>query len=75
MFSLAANTSKLALIALCMQARERAITLIDCQMYTDHLASMGAREIDRTAFTGFLPKWTEQQANAGSWQEWAISRP
>ncbi len=75
MFSLAANTSKLALIALCKQAEALDITLIDCQMYTEHLASMGAREIDRSAFTTYLPKWSEQQANAGSWQEWKINRP
>src|SRR5690606_17093617 len=51
MFSLRANASKTALIALCETARYR---LIDCQVYTDHLASLGARMIARETYLHFL---------------------
>jgi len=47
MFSRADNASKAALKALVEQGGYR---MIDCQMYTGHLASLGAREIDRDAF-------------------------
>jgi len=44
MFSLVSNASKTALAHLCNSGLYR---LIDCQVYTDHLASMGARMITR----------------------------
>ena len=47
MFSLRPNASKLALIHLCKSSRYK---LIDCQMPTDHLQSMGARMISRDDF-------------------------
>ncbi len=47
MFSRADNASKAALKALAERGGYR---IIDCQMYTDHLASLGAREISRASF-------------------------
>jgi len=47
MFSTLPNTSKLALIALC---RSGIFDLIDCQVYTAHLESMGAKFIGRDEF-------------------------
>ena len=47
MFSLQPNASKLALIHLCKTGRYK---LVDCQMYTPHLESLGAKMIDRDAF-------------------------
>ncbi len=47
MFSKAPNTSKLALIALCQAGK---FNLIDCQVHTPHLESMGARFISREEF-------------------------
>lgn len=47
MFSRASNTSKLALAHLAMQGN---YGLIDCQMHTSHLASLGARLISRKEF-------------------------
>jgi leucyl/phenylalanyl-tRNA--protein transferase len=47
MFSLMSNASKLAFIHL---VENHNYNMIDCQMYTDHLASLGAREIDRVKF-------------------------
>src|SRR5690606_871568 len=45
MFSRASNASKVALTHLCQSNEYR---LIDCQVYTDHLASLGARMIPRS---------------------------
>ena len=45
MFSLEPNTSKLALIALARQMQQQGGSLIDCQIYTEHLESLGARFI------------------------------
>ncbi|MCR8557546.1 leucyl/phenylalanyl-tRNA--protein transferase [Mucilaginibacter sp. BJC16-A38] len=47
MFSLVSNASKSALIHLCKSGR---YDLIDCQVHTDHLASMGARMILRMEY-------------------------
>ena len=47
MFSHRTDASKIALAGLVAACRARAITLIDCQQNTPHLASFGAREISR----------------------------
>ena len=46
MFSRVSNASKAALVHLCGMS----YSLIDCQVYTDHLASMGARIISREEY-------------------------
>jgi leucyl/phenylalanyl-tRNA--protein transferase len=51
MFSKVSNASKLAFIYLATKKNYR---LIDCQIYNDHLASLGAREIDRKDFLNIL---------------------
>lgn len=45
MFSLKPSTSKLALISLALRMQELGGTIIDCQLPTPHLLSMGARMI------------------------------
>jgi leucyl/phenylalanyl-tRNA---protein transferase len=50
MFSNASNASKVALIHLCKSGYK----LIDCQVHTDHLASMGARTITRAEYMHWL---------------------
>ena len=56
MFSKVSNTSKLAFIHL---AKNKKYKLIDCQIYNKHLASLGAKEIDRELFLGILKNQTE----------------
>ncbi|MCL7762371.1 leucyl/phenylalanyl-tRNA--protein transferase [Polaribacter sp. Z014] len=51
MFSKVSNASKRAFIHL---AKKKEYTLIDCQMYNDHLASLGAKEIERDVFLKIL---------------------
>ena len=50
MFSLRSDASKIALAALTAFCRAQQIGLIDCQQNTDHLASLGAREMPRARF-------------------------
>lgn len=54
MFSNVSNASKYAFISYIMHLRTEGIKLIDCQVYTEHLESLGARMIDRAAFIKFL---------------------
>lgn len=53
MFSKMSNASKIALVYLVWSGTYE---LIDCQVHNDHLATLGAREIDRDAFLRFLLK-------------------
>ena len=50
MFAHATDASKIALAALVCLCRRSGVALIDCQQNTDHLASLGAREIERAQF-------------------------
>lgn len=54
MFSLVPNASKFAFIKLAEELEAKNYRLIDCQMHTDHLASLGAEEIPRKEFTKLL---------------------
>jgi leucyl/phenylalanyl-tRNA--protein transferase len=56
MFSHRTDASKIALAALVAFCRANAITLIDCQQNTGHLARLGAREISRSAFEAHLSR-------------------
>jgi leucyl/phenylalanyl-tRNA--protein transferase len=56
MFSHATDSSKVALAALVAFCRVHGIELIDCQQRTEHLASLGAREIPRPVFEGHLAR-------------------
>jgi leucyl/phenylalanyl-tRNA--protein transferase len=51
MFSRTRDASKLALVHLARTLQADGFGLIDCQMSTAHLASLGAREIPRREFT------------------------
>lgn len=60
MFSRAPNASKLALVHLVNLLNHRGIPMIDCQMQTEHLASLGARAIDRTVFLAHVRQAVDQ---------------
>lgn len=55
MFSLERDASKVAFHFLVQQLKDAEYRCIDCQVYTDHLASLGAREISRDDFITLLP--------------------
>ena len=54
MFSLTSNASKFAFIKLAQELNEKDYEIIDCQLHTDHLESLGAQEIPRTEFVKLL---------------------
>lgn len=54
MFSKVSNASKIAFIALAKQLEMANYRLLDCQVYNDHLASLGCVEIEREDFLKVL---------------------
>lgn len=58
MFSHASNASKYAFILLTQWLQQQGVVMIDCQVYTEHLESLGARMIDRKYFIELLEKNT-----------------
>ena len=54
MFSVAPNASKFAFIKLVEELRQREYELIDCQIHTDHLESLGAELMPRDEFLKIL---------------------
>ncbi len=54
MFSLVSNSSKVAFIYLNQILKEQNYHLLDCQVYNEHLASLGAVEIPRDVFMQYL---------------------
>lgn len=56
MFSAATNASKVALTALCRVARDRDLDLIDAQLPSDHLLSLGGIVVPRDAFLDRLDR-------------------
>lgn len=55
MFSKVSNASKIAFVNLVKNAPKQ-YKIIDCQIYNEHLASLGAEEISRTEFLNYLRK-------------------
>ena len=54
MFSKVSNASKVALINFAQKFRNEGGKLIDCQVYTSHLESLGAENIRRNKFVEYL---------------------
>lgn len=54
MFSIVSNASKYAFIMLARELKEKKYRLIDCQLYTKHLESLGAEEIPRKRYKAIL---------------------
>ncbi len=56
MFSKQSNASKYAFISYVQQLQKEGVVLVDCQVYTEHLKSMGAKMIERDLFLKILEK-------------------
>ena len=54
MFSLVSNASKVAFITLVTHLKHENYALLDCQVYNNHLASLGCKTIARTEFMNIL---------------------
>jgi leucyl/phenylalanyl-tRNA--protein transferase len=74
MFAHATDASKIALAHLVRFLADNGFGLIDCQMNTTHLASLGAREIPRSEFTGHLRRLTAIPPLCGRWAADAATR-
>ncbi len=72
MFSHRADASKIALAHLCVQLRRLGFGIIDCQMETAHLASLGARPIPRAEFRALLDRLVRQDPSPGRWPSDAV---
>jgi leucyl/phenylalanyl-tRNA---protein transferase len=68
MFALRADASKVAFVALVEQLRRWSIPLVDCQVYTAHLASLGAREWARSDFLAALRVALDRPTRLGPWR-------
>ena len=67
MFSKRANASKAALISLVICLRRLGFDLIDCQVETPHLGSLGARAIPRREFMVLLRRSLGFETLRGNW--------
>jgi leucyl/phenylalanyl-tRNA--protein transferase len=66
MFSRERDASKVALSRLVQECRSRDIKVIDCQVASPHLQSLGAREVSRAQFVALLRQYANR-APSGRW--------
>ena len=67
MFSRARDASKVAFVHLLHQLRRWGYQLVDCQVHSAHLASLGAENIDRETFCKLLDRWCGEGGHWGHW--------
>ncbi|MCW8891122.1 MAG: leucyl/phenylalanyl-tRNA--protein transferase [Sedimenticola sp.] len=72
MFSHSRDASKVALVHLANTMDQHGFGLIDCQVYTAHLVSLGAEEIDRSHFTQILDRYCPLAGFPGRWDQGLI---
>jgi len=67
MFSHQSDTSKIALVALARQLNHWGFAMIDCQLPSDHVFSLGAEEIPRERFISALSAAGPDNDRPGPW--------
>jgi leucyl/phenylalanyl-tRNA--protein transferase len=72
MFAWRTDASKIALAHLGVALRRLGFGIIDCQMETSHLASLGARPIARAEFRALLDRLVEDGPAPGRWPADAV---
>ena len=68
MFTRMSDASKVALVGLAAQLQHWQFGLIDCQMHTRHLLSLGAEDISRRRFLRLLERHAIQRGMPGLWR-------
>jgi len=68
MFSRVSDASKVAFVHLARQLERWGFALIDCQVYSPHLASLGAGSLPRSEFLTYLATLCPQPPDAAAWQ-------
>ena len=69
MFTRVTNASKAVFITLIMRLQELGFVIIDCQVYTAHLESLGARYIPRDEYIEILNEGLKYETMQGSWRD------
>jgi leucyl/phenylalanyl-tRNA--protein transferase len=72
MFSRRRDASKIALAHLCLYLQRHGFGIIDCQMETTHLATLGARPIPRSEFVALLRRLAMADFSPGRWPADAV---
>ena len=73
MFSRATAASKVCLAHLTRRLESLKFGVIDCQMTTSHLLSLGAKEVPRTTFCALIDRFALQGPPPGRWISGASS--
>ena len=68
MFSRRTDASKIAFVYLVRQLMKWQFALIDCQVYSPHLGSLGAHLIERDHFIACLDRYCDEPGQTGLWQ-------
>ena len=77
MFSRETDASKVALVHLVNVLSDWGYRLIDCQVYSEHLCTLGAESIARRHFSHLLQEWVSQAPAPSAWldQDLICPRP
>ena len=67
MFSKEKDASKVALVHLTGKLKQWGYQLIDCQVQSEHLISLGAKDIPREQFCAYLNRWCNEPVNSNAW--------
>ena len=74
MFSREKDASKVALVYLTDKLKQWGYQFIDCQVQSDHLRNLGAKDMPREQFCGLLKQWCIQQPGDDAWKNhWTSS--
>lgn len=69
MFHRQTDASKIAFVHLAQQLMDWGYRLIDCQVSSNHLLSLGAEELPRSVFAEMLQQWCAQPPHTEAWQK------
>ncbi len=69
MFSFESDASKIALITLAHHLKQHRFDLIDCQVTTNHLLSMGATEISRNSYLDIIQQSIKRKDIKNIWDQ------
>jgi len=69
MFHTYTDASKVVFVNLVEQLKVWDYQVIDCQVHSEHLASLGAINCERSQFIDLLNQYCDEPANEGAWQQ------
>lgn len=75
MFSRVTGASKTAMLALCRQLEQHGFPILDCQLVTPHLLSLGATAMARSEFEALLRTACRPRSRFSGWPETLLAAP